>query len=123
MKLYVLDAGRVHLPDLSHLTPDRNAGVPVTIPILMFVIEHEKGLVVVDTGVDTDTCRDPLLDVQPAQRIDNQLMALGYEPRDVRYVILTHLHLDHMGGSSRLPQATFIVRRSELRSRLVAGRL
>lgn len=116
MKLYVLDAGRVHLPDLSHLTPDRNFGIPVTIPILMFVIEHEKGLVVVDTGVDTDSCRDPLVDVQAAQRIDNQLELLGYEPGDVRYVILTHLHLDHMGGAPLLREATFVVRRSELRS-------
>lgn len=116
MKLYVLDAGRVHLPDLSHLTPDRNAGIPVTIPILMFVIEHEKGLVVVDTGVDADICRGPLVDVQPAQRIDNQLKVLGYEPDDVRYVILTHLHFDHMGGTPLLPKATVVVRRSELRS-------
>ncbi|NLO28442.1 MAG: hypothetical protein GX113_09775 [Actinobacteria bacterium] len=26
MKLYVLDGGRAHLPDMSHLTPDRNVG-------------------------------------------------------------------------------------------------
>ena len=54
MRLYVLDGGRVHLPDKNHLTPDRNVGVPVTIPILMFLIDHPKGLVVFDTGIDTD---------------------------------------------------------------------
>ncbi|OFW58700.1 MAG: hypothetical protein A2133_08290, partial [Actinobacteria bacterium RBG_16_64_13] len=116
MKLYMFDGGRAHLPDLSHLTPDRNFGKPVTIPILMFLIDHPKGLVVVDTGVDTDSVRDPLLEVNPGQRIDRQMTGLGYEPAEVRYVLLTHLHHDHMGCATLFPNATFIVRRSELRS-------
>lgn len=116
MKLYILDGGQVNLPSLSHLTPGRNLGTPVTIPIPMFLIEHPGGLVVVDTGVNADRSRDPLLDVQPEQRIDRQIEALGYAAADVRYVILTHLHHDHMGGATFLPQTTFVVRRAELRS-------
>ena len=86
MKLYVLDGGRAHLPDMNHLTPDRNVGKPVTIPMLMFLIDHPKGLVVFDTGVDTDAVQDPILEVTPEQRIDRQMKRLGYEParREVR---------------------------------------
>ncbi len=116
MKLFVFDGGRVHLPDLSHLTPDRNFGKPVTMPILMFLIDHPKGLVVVDTGVDTDVPGDPFLEAAPELRIDRQMRRLGYEPGDVKYVILTHLHFDHMACMTLFPQATFIVRRSELRA-------
>jgi N-acyl homoserine lactone hydrolase len=116
MKLFVFDGGRAHLPDLSHLTPDRNFGKPVTIPILMFLIDHPKGLVVVDTGVDTDATGDPFLEARSEQRIDRQMRHLGYEPDDVKYVILTHLHFDHMACMTLFPDATFIVRRSELRS-------
>ncbi len=70
MKLYVLEGGRAHLPDMSHLTPDRNVGRPITIPILMFLIDHPKGLVVFDTGVDTDVAGsgvtgDPFLETSP----------------------------------------------------------
>jgi N-acyl homoserine lactone hydrolase len=116
MKLYVLDGGRAHLPDLSHLTPDHNVGKPVTIPILSFLIDHPRGLVVVDTGVETDDVRDPFLEVEPRQRIDRQMRRLGYEPGDVKYVVLTHLHLDHVGCMTLFPDATFVVRRSELRA-------
>jgi N-acyl homoserine lactone hydrolase len=116
MKLYVFDGGRVHLPDLSHLTPDRNFGKSVTMPILMFLIDHPRGLVVVDTGVDTDVPGDPFLEAAPELRIDRQMRRLGYEPGDVKYVILTHLHFDHMACMTLFPQATFIVRRSELRA-------
>jgi len=116
MKLYVIEGGRAHLPDLSHLTPDRNVGTPVTIPMLMFLIDHPKGLVVVDTGVDTVTDCDPFLEATPEQRIDAQMKRLGYEPDDVKYVILTHMHIDHVGGAPFFPNATFIVRRSELRA-------
>jgi N-acyl homoserine lactone hydrolase len=116
MKLYVFDGGRAHLPDMSHLTPDRNVGKPVTIPMLMFLIDHPKGLVVVDTGVDTLNARDPVLEVTPEQRIDAHMRRLGYDPDDVKYVVLTHLHLDHVGCMTLFPRATFVVRRSELRA-------
>lgn len=116
MKLHVFDGGRVHLPDLSHLTPDRNFGTPVTIPILMSLIDHPKGLVVVDTGLDTHNPRDPLLEVTPEQRIDTQMERVGYQPDDVRYVVLTHLHMDHMECMKLFPNATFVVRRAELRA-------
>jgi N-acyl homoserine lactone hydrolase len=116
MKLFVFDGGHAHLPDMSHLTPDRNVGKPITIPILMFLIEHPKGLVVFDTGVDTDVPGDPYLEADPQRRIDRQMRRLGYEPGDVAYVILSHMHMDHVGCASLFPQATFVVRRSELRA-------
>ncbi|HLA82941.1 MAG TPA: N-acyl homoserine lactonase family protein, partial [Thermoleophilia bacterium] len=116
MKLFVLDGGRAHLPDMNHLTPDRNVGVPVTIPLLMFLIDHPKGLVIFDTGIDTDEAADPFLEVSPEQRIDRQVRQLGYDPGGVKYVILSHLHLDHMGCMKLFPAATFVVRRQELRA-------
>lgn len=116
MKLYVFDGGHAHLPDMSHLTPDRNVGRPITIPILMFLIEHPKGLVVFDTGVDTDVPGDPYLEADPERRIDRQMRRLGYEPEEVAYVILSHLHMDHIGCAGLFSQATFVVRRSELRA-------
>jgi N-acyl homoserine lactone hydrolase len=116
MKLYVFDAGRVHLPDKNHLTPDRNVGVPVTMPILMFLIDHPKGLVVFDTGIDTDAVTDPLLETGPERRIDRQMLRLGYDPAAVKYVVLSHLHFDHMECATLFPDATFVVRRQELRA-------
>jgi len=116
MKLFVLDCGRAHLPDMSHLTPDRNVGTPITVPLLAFLIDHPQGLVLFDTGVDTDAEGDPFLDTTPDRRVDRQIERLGYRAADVNYVVMSHLHLDHVGGMPLFPQATFIVRRQELRA-------
>lgn len=47
--------------------------------------------------------------------IDRQLINLGYKHEDVKYVILSHLHLDHAGGMCRFPNATFVVQKKEMR--------
>ncbi|MFE8703505.1 MBL fold metallo-hydrolase [Cytobacillus sp. FJAT-54145] len=55
---------------------------------------------------------------------------LGYSPDDIKYIIVTHIHLDHAGGAGLLlekcPNATVIVhpkgkRHLEDPSRLIAG--
>ena len=118
MKLYVLDGGRAYVPDTSHFTPERNMGVPITIPFSMFLIDHPKGLVVFDTGLNVDNLPDAMrkdLQYTPDQRIDRQMAKLGYKPEDVKYVVLSHMHLDHTGGMTFFPNATFIVRKEELR--------
>jgi len=46
-------------------------------------------------------------------RLMKVLEARGWKPEDVRYVIVTHIHLDHAGGAGSLmqllPNATFLV--------------
>lgn len=46
-------------------------------------------------------------------RLMSVLEMRGWKPEDVRYVIVTHVHLDHAGGSGSLmqllPNATFLV--------------
>jgi glyoxylase-like metal-dependent hydrolase (beta-lactamase superfamily II) len=34
-----------------------------------------------------------------------QVKGLGYQPKDVRHILPTHLHLDHIGGISDFPTA------------------
>ena len=82
-------------------------------PINAYLIEHPEGLIVVDTG---DTARKsdrgylPRLirrstdiRVAPEEEIGPQLNALGIRSRDVRLVVLTHLHHDHDGGLRHFP--------------------
>ena len=51
----------------------------------------------------------------PEQRVDRQLERLGLSPDNIRYVIMTHLHMDHSGWMRLFPKSTFIVRKAELR--------
>jgi glyoxylase-like metal-dependent hydrolase (beta-lactamase superfamily II) len=76
-----------------------------------------SGLVLVDTGLslrETDPVRPTLarfhqmLDrpkVNPDECAINTVRRLGFDPRDVRHIIATHLDFDHVGGIRDFPQA------------------
>ncbi len=46
----------------------------------------------------------------------DRLKEVGVEPADVDVVTLGHLHWDHSGGTSRFPNAKFVIQRRELES-------
>ncbi len=90
------------------------------------LIESVEGLVLVDAGLSTRDLAPrysriprslralmrPVLD--PSQSALHQLRALGYDPRDVRHIVATHLDFDHAGGISDFPEATIHVFADEL---------
>lgn len=80
------------------------------------LIEGAEGLVLVDTGFGADDVRSPrqlglafklLLAPQLSieQTAASQIRRLGFEPRDVRHILTTHLDLDHAGGLPDFPDA------------------
>ena len=91
---------------------------------LDLLVETEQGLVLVDTGLGTDDYvhRSGILNVfriitrvplDPSQAAVRQVAALGYNPREVRHVVLTHMHFDHCGGLPDFPWAKIHVYRRE----------
>lgn len=102
----------------------------VTIPTTVAIFQHpQHGVILWDTGIHHNVA-DPELaeeywgpgirDAFGAQgftrnhAIDRQLDFMGIQPNDVRYVIYSHLHLDHAGGMSYFPKAVHIMQRAEL---------
>jgi glyoxylase-like metal-dependent hydrolase (beta-lactamase superfamily II) len=95
------------------------------LPTYAWMIDHPEGIIVVDTGQGThllDGVRSlhPYLrwevrfQIEPDQEIGPQLQALGVTSRDVRRVVLTHLHMDHDGGLAHFPDSEIVVSRREL---------
>jgi len=96
------------------------------IPIYAWVIEHKEGVIVVDTG-ETARTSEPgyfprwqpyykfavRFHVKPEQEIGAQLKQLGITPKDVRRVILTHMHTDHAGGLHHFPESRIYVNMPE----------
>jgi glyoxylase-like metal-dependent hydrolase (beta-lactamase superfamily II) len=95
------------------------------LPSYAWVIEHPEGAIVVDTGQGTHLLEtaaslhpyarwEVMFRIEPDQEIGPQLRARGIGPRDVKRVVLTHLHCDHDGGLAHFPQTEILVSRGEL---------
>jgi N-acyl homoserine lactone hydrolase len=107
------------------------------LPIYAWVIEHEEGVIVVDTGETSRVHergyhptwhpffrRAARFSVHPDEEIGSQLRALGIAARDVRQVVLTHLHTDHAGGLAHLIGSKIWVSSQELcRASGIGGRV
>lgn len=85
----------------------------------MLIETDTSGLVLVDTGIGIDDCRDPegrlgreftammLGSKRPPLEATarRQIEALGFSASDVRHIVLTHLDVDHAGGLPDFPGA------------------
>jgi glyoxylase-like metal-dependent hydrolase (beta-lactamase superfamily II) len=110
------------------IAPDARNRIQLGMRCLL--IEHDDGLVLVDTGVgnkESAKFRD-IYGVENAAAdggtwLEASLRALGFAPDDVRLVINTHLHFDHAGGNTRVDgggavqptfaRARYVVQRGE----------
>ena len=102
------------------------------LPIYAWVIEHPEGIIVVDTGEAAAVMAQDYFEtdyeyrfaqkygrmfkfsVTHEQEIGVQLKGLGINPRkDVKWVVLTHLHCDHVDGLRYFPNADIMISQAE----------
>ena len=119
----------------TRIEPDDRNRIPLAMRCML--VEHPDGLVLIDTalGNKEDT---KFLDIygvenqglEGATQLEDALASAGFLPRDVKWVINTHLHFDHAGGNTTMdpdlendprrhirmtfPNATYVVQRGEL---------
>ena len=135
MRIHVIQTGTVAIKEVQR--QGRPSGNPLLnmlldpnwterMPIYAFVVEHPEGLIVVDTGETARVAERWYLPwwhpyfryavrewVRPEEEIGPQMRAIGLDPNDVRWVLLTHLHTDHAGGLAHFPNAEHLVSRRE----------
>ncbi len=95
------------------------------LPIFSYLIEHPEGNFLVDSGDTAENSRPDYLPswhpffkhgvivkVAPHEEIGVQLLNMGINPsRDLKAVVLTHMHHDHAGGLHHFPHVPIMVTR------------
>src|SRR4051794_22269675 len=86
------------------------------LPIHVWAIEHDDGLILVDAG-EASTAHEQAFakfDVTREQELDHALRGAGLDPDDVTTVVLTHIHGDHIGGLPHVPKAKVLASAAEV---------
>jgi N-acyl homoserine lactone hydrolase len=134
MRIHILECGRVRIKRSQAAGVGQGFARRVRplvdpewtdwLPIHAYAIEHADGVIVVDAGGNAGLMRLPQwhpyfrfavrFDIDREQEIGPRLKALGIGARDVKTVLLTHLHIDHDGGLGDFPEAKVLVAPGEL---------
>ncbi|MGZ8284305.1 MAG: MBL fold metallo-hydrolase [Allosphingosinicella sp.] len=112
--LRIVTTGSCRHPEIA--TIRRGAWRPATFPALVGLIAHPaEGLILFDTGYDPAfleaTRRLPerlyrwLTPPDIASPVADRLEAEGVAPGEVRHIVLSHFHGDHVSGLGRFPKA------------------
>ncbi len=140
MKIHVLHTGEVrvspYLPfggDNCNLLKASGMTTPkedwIWLPVSVYLIEHPKGLILVDTGWHRDMSPEGVYDkaaqikslgsrilynvnqgqIPLGEAVDEQLETMGIKPADLDYVLLTHLDCDHANGLRAVKDAKHII--------------
>lgn len=120
-RLYILDCGTIAPmdPKLFGLTASE-VNREVTFVTPCYLIVHPKGTLIWDVGQvpDQDIPDDGTEVVQQnilkaTRRLAPQLATLGYEPKDITYIAMSHYHADHTANANMFASSTWIVQQAE----------
>jgi N-acyl homoserine lactone hydrolase len=121
LRLYILDCGTITAMDPAlygfrpgELSHDTSFVTPC------YLIVHPKGTLIWDVGqVPDQNIPDDGTEVvqqgvlKATRRLAPQLAALGYTPRDITYIAMSHYHADHTANANMFAGSTWIVQQAE----------
>ena len=117
-KIYPVVLATMENCDYSHNVYDTDFGKKVRAGFLGFIVVDRDKMLVFDTGPNLEHWRDaagaPLVEGDPSAAFLQKLRELGKTPEDIDYVVLSHLHSDHIGNWKMFPKAEIVILRQEM---------
>ena len=93
------------------------------LPVASFLVEHDRGTLVFDTGMHRDLVQSssrlgPIesmydIDLSDQGLLGARLTEHDVDPSSVQRAVLSHLHFDHCGGLTEVPDARIVVQSAE----------
>src|ERR1700677_2880007 len=117
LRLYIFDCGVLKPADAKSFGFDHVAELKMSVPC--FLVAHPKGTLMWDVGVvpDSDFKGDgsPVSQgfIEVSKPLKPQLEALGYEPEDIKYLAMSHYHIDHSANANMFAGSTWLVEQAE----------
>lgn len=125
LRLYFFECGTLKTYT-QFIKMNQGMGEEYEVPVPFFLITHPRGNVLFDGGNAREVAQDAaghwgeaVVEIyEPHMTEDdfvvNQLQNVDVDPASVRYVVQSHLHLDHSGAIGQFPNAQYVVQRREL---------
>ena len=119
VRLYVFDNGVIKGLDPATFHFKKEEIATADMVVCSYLIVHPKGTLMWDTGAIPDA--DLKADASPVTQgrftatktLKSQLAALGYAPKDITYIGLSHYHADHTANANDFAGATWLVQQPE----------
>ena len=115
MELEIIKNGYLEC-DKGFITLGRDMGKKVKIPVYCFLVKHNRGNVIIDTGFSSnfkETWGKRLNFFKPILEKDVVNCLIGTQ---IHYIINTHLHIDHSENNPTFTNAEIIVQKDEYKA-------
>lgn len=120
-RMYVLDCGRLTAKDQSRWTPGVNVGQPRELSNNCYLIQHQRGTLLWETGVPDSVVeqKDGVTSPNGAvvwfrdKTLASQLESLGVNPDDITHVAMSHTHADHIGNAKVFAKSKILMQKLE----------
>jgi N-acyl homoserine lactone hydrolase len=118
-RMYVFDCGRQLVKDQSRWTPGRNVGQEKWFSNNCYLIQHERGTLLWETGLpdsvaaQKDGIDTPNIRMFRDKTLMEQLASVGVKPDDITFVAMSHSHGDHIGNAKAFVKPKFLMQKLE----------
>ena len=120
-RMYVLDCGRLIAKDQSRWTPGVNAGQPRELSNNCYLFQHERGILLWETGVPDSVAEQKGGVTSPNgavvwfrdKTLESQLESIGVKPNDITYIAVSHTHGDHIGNVRAFAKSKILMQKLE----------
>ncbi len=120
----IFECGQATTTDKSIFSPGIDEGVASDIAINCYLITHDKGLMIWDTGLADGLINKPeglslasgKLTIFVKKTLASQMKEMSINPGDVKHMAFSHMHPDITGNSSMFSAATWYVQKPEYKA-------